>query len=143
MILLDANALIAFLRGEPAENEVDALLRSGECATPASCLAEVVDRLIRRSGVRPEDVIDRLDPLIEVALGIVPLANEIGWRAGKFRGVHYSRNGSDLSLADCLLLACIGPDDKLATSDTALVSVARDLDFEVIPLPDSRGNRPD
>ncbi len=143
MILLDANALLAFLRGEPAEHEVGGLLRSGECVTPASCLSEVVDRLIRRSGVRPEDVVDRLGPLIEASLGIVPLENEIGWQAGELRGVHYGRNDADLSLADCLLLACVGPDDKLASSDGALLAVARSLDLVVIPLPDSRGRRPD
>lgn len=143
MILLDANALIAFLRGEPAEREVDALLRSGECATPASCLSEVVDRLIRRGGARPEDVTAHLGPLIEASLGIVPLENEIGWQAGEFRGVHYARAGADLSLADCLLLACVGPGDKLASSDGPLLTAARALELDVIPLPDSRGRRPD
>jgi PIN domain nuclease of toxin-antitoxin system len=142
VILLDASALVAFLRGEPAEHEVGALLRSGECATPASCLSEVVDRLIRRNGVRPEDVVDRLDPLIEASLGIVPIENRLGWQAGEFRGVYYARADMDLSMADCLVLACLGPDDKLASSDRALVAAARELDFNVLPLPDSRGGRP-
>jgi PIN domain nuclease of toxin-antitoxin system len=141
LILLDASALIAFLSGEPAESEVAALLRSEDCATPSSCLTEVVDHLIRRNGVPPDEVLHRLGPLIEASLRIVPLENEVGWQAGEFRGVHYARDGSDLSLADCLLLACVGPDDRLASSDAALVSVARELEFGVIPLPDSRGGR--
>ncbi len=143
MILLDASALIAFLYGEPAEGEVAALLQGGECATPAPCLAEVVDQLIRRNGVQPEEVVDRLDPLIEAALGIVPVENRLGWQAGEFRAVHYARRDSDLSLADCLLLACVGSDDKLASSDRPLLAAARALELGVIPLPDSRGRRPD
>lgn len=141
MILLDASALIAFLYGEPAEGEVAALLRSGECVTPSPCLAEVVDQLIRRNGVKPEEVVDHLDPLIEATLGIVPIENRLAWQAGEFRATHYARKGSDLSLADCLLLACLGSEDKLASSDRALVAAARDLELGVIALPDSGGRQ--
>ena len=142
MILLDTSALLALLRGEPAEAEVAGLLKGGGCATPSSCLAEVVDHLIRHTGVGPEEVVDRLEPLIEVSLGIVPLENRLGWQAGEFRGLYYRRNASDVSLADCLLLACVGPDDKLASSDRGLLSVALGLGFEIIPLLDSSGARP-
>jgi PIN domain nuclease of toxin-antitoxin system len=142
VILLDTSALLALLRDEPAAAEVAGLLKGGDCATPSSCLAEVVDRLIRHTGVEPEEVVDRLDPLIEVSLGIVPLENRLGWQAGEFRGLYYRRNGSDISLADCLLLACVGPDDRLASSDRALLAAARELDFETIPLLDSSGARP-
>ena len=142
MILLDANALIALLTDEPAAGEVAELLRDNECATPASCLSEVVDRLIRRISVRPEDVVDRLEPLIDASLGILPIENRVGWLAGELRGVHYARGSEDLSLADCILLAVAEPDDRLATADRALATVARKLEVEVIPLPDSKGNRP-
>ncbi len=142
MILLDASALLALLRGEPAEAEVAGLLRGGGCVTPSSCLAEVVDHLIRHTGAEPEEVVDRLEPLIEASLGIVPLENRLGWQAGEHRGVFYRRSGSDVSLADCLLLACVGPDDKLASSDRALLVAAGELGFETIPLLDSSGARP-
>lgn len=142
MILLDTSALIAFLYGEPAEAEVAALLGGGGCATPSPCLAEVVDQLIRRNGVPPEEVVDRLDPLIEASLGIVPIENRLGWQAGEFRAEFYRRSGSDVSLADCMLLACVGPDDKLASSDRALLAAAGELGFTTIPLLDSSGTRP-
>jgi PIN domain nuclease of toxin-antitoxin system len=142
VILLDASALIALLRGEPAEADVKALLHRGGCATPSTCLAEVVDQLIRRNRVQPEDVVDRLDPLIEASLGVVPIENRLGWQAGEHRAVNYVRSGTDLSLADCMLLACAGPDDELASSDGSLLAIARELDIRVIPLPDSRGRRP-
>jgi predicted nucleic acid-binding protein len=141
LILLDANALLALLKDEPAAGEVAALLRGGDCATPASCLSEVVDRLIRRSGVRAEDVVDRLEPLIDASLTILPIENRAGWQAGEFRGIHYGRGSTDLSLADCILLAVAGPGDELATADRDLATVAANHDISVIALPDSKGNR--
>jgi uncharacterized protein with PIN domain len=143
VILLDASALVSLLLGEPGEAEVKALLHRSECATPSTCLAEVVDHLIRRHGARPEDVVDHLDPLIEAALGIVPIDNKLGWQAGEDRGVHYVRHDAELSLADCVLLACVGPDDELASSDGSLLRVARKLDLQVISLPASDGSRSD
>ena len=143
MILLDANALIALLRDEPAAGEVGELLRENDCATPASCLSEVVDRLIRRAGVRPGDVVDRLEPLIDASLGVIPIETRMGWLAGELRGVHYARASADLSLADCILLAAAEPDDQLATADRDLAAAASKLEVSVIALPDSKGNRPE
>jgi predicted nucleic acid-binding protein len=143
LILLDANALIALLRDEPAASEVERLLHARECATPASCLTEVVDRLIRRSAVSPEEIVDRVEPLIQAKLAILPVENRLAWWAGELRGVHYARGDVDLSLADCLLLAAAEPEDELATSDGAVARVAHALDIDVIPLPDSSGRRPD
>jgi hypothetical protein len=89
LILLDANAPIAVLLAEPAAGpEVAGFPRQGDCATPASCLTEAVDRLVRRNGVPPEDVVGHLDPLIDAALGVIPIENSIAWQAGEFRGVH-------------------------------------------------------
>jgi PIN domain nuclease of toxin-antitoxin system len=143
LILLDASALLSFLWGEAGEEEVAALLHDRECATVAPCLSEVVDRLIRRSGVPREDVVDRLEPLIEASLGIFPIENRIAWEAGELRAQYYERKSYDLSLADCTVLAVIGSEDKLATSDGALAKVAQKLGVGVIALPDSRGVRPD
>jgi hypothetical protein len=47
-----------------------------------------------------------------------------------------------LSLADCLLLASAEPDDEIATADRAVIEIARKLEVPVIPLLDSRGQRP-
>lgn len=143
VVLLDANALIALLCDEPAADEVDALLHGPKpSVTPASCLAEVVDHLIRRDRIPPEDVVERLAPLIDASIGIAPIENTVGWQAGEFRGVRYSRRDTALSLADSILLACVGPDDELASSDAAVVETARELGIAVIPLPDSNGRRP-
>jgi predicted nucleic acid-binding protein len=140
--LLDTTALLGLLRGDPAEAEVKALLRRGGCVTPSTCLAELVDQLTRVGGIAPEEVADCLDPLIGASLGIVSIENRLGWQAGQDRALHYERNSTDLSLADCVLLACTGPEDELASSDGALLRTARELDLRVIALPDSRGQRP-
>lgn len=130
------------LWGEPGEDEVVGLLRSSDCATASPCLSEVVDKLIRRDNVQPEMVVDHLGPLIDAALGIIPIENRIAWQAGEFRAAHYARGRTDLSLADCLLLAVAEPGDELATADRALAKVAHTLEIPVIRLPDSKGRRP-
>lgn len=142
MIVLDANALLALLLGEPAESEVAELLRRSVCATPAPCLSEVVDRLVRRHGVEPGRVVDRLGLLIDASLGVLAIENRIGWLAGELRATHCDRKTATLSLSDCILLASTGTEDKLATADRAVALTARALNLEVIPLLDSKGNRP-
>jgi len=142
LTLLDANALLALLRGQPAEYEVAELLHHGSCATPSSCLVEIVDRLIRRWGSSPEQVSEGLGPLIEESLDILRVDSATAWRAGKLRATHYHRKTCALSLADCVLLATAGPEDEIATSDAPLAGIACTLDIGVIALPDSRGRRP-
>ncbi len=142
MTLLDANALLALLRGQPAEDEVADLLRSRNCATPAPCLTEIVDRLIRRWASSPDQVAERLGALVDESVTILGMSSAIAWRAGELRAAYYDRNTSALSLADCTLLATATPDDKIATSDQAVAATARKLGIGLIPLPDSDGRRP-
>jgi predicted nucleic acid-binding protein len=142
LILLDANALISLLRSQPAEAEVSALLRQGDCAVPAACLSEVVDRLIRMYRVDPAAVSERLGALIDEAIPVVPANQGVAWRAGELHAAHYHRTNAALSLADCLLLASAEPGDEIATSDAAVIATARKLGIEVISLRDSGGRRP-
>lgn len=142
MTLLDASGLLSFLRAQPAEEEVAALLHGGGCAVPSSCLAEVVDRLIRRWGSSSENVAEQVGPLIDEALSVLALDSAIALRAGEIRAVHYHRRTAPLSLVDCVLLATAGPEDEIATSDGAVATVAQKLGIAVVPLPDSNGRRP-
>lgn len=142
MTILDANGLIAALLDEPARGEVAELLRRGECATPAPCLSEVVAHLLRKHRVPGEMLAERLSPLIDEAVTVLEIDSRIAWRAGELRAAHYHRKTADLSLADCILLASAGADDEIATSDRAVALTARELGIDVIPLPDSNGNRP-
>lgn len=142
MTLLDANAFVAVLRREPGALEVADLLRSRECATPAPCVAEVVDKLVRRHGIVADDLAERLGPLFEELIAVLAVDSQTAWRAGEIRATHYRRSTCALSLADCVLLATAGPDDEIATSDRAVAATAHRLGIGLIPLLDSKGERP-
>jgi PIN domain nuclease of toxin-antitoxin system len=142
LILLDTSALLTFLLGEPGESEVASLLRSGECGIPAPCLAEAIDRLIRKQGALPDAIPERLGPLVEESVSVLAIDTQVAWRAGELRAAHYDRKTAALSLADCLVLASVAPEDKIATSDLALAATARTLNRAVIPIPDSTGRLP-
>ena len=143
MTLLDANALFSLLLGRPAQEQVSALLREGDCAIPSPCLAEVVDGLVRTHGVDPPLLSERLGALIDEVLGVLAIDERTAWRAGELRATHYHRQSCALSLADCLLLAAAKVDDEIATSDSAVIATAKKLDLRVVPLPNARGQMPD
>jgi PIN domain nuclease of toxin-antitoxin system len=142
LTLLDANAFVALLRREPSAPEVAELLRSRSCATPAPCVTEVVDKLVRRHGIAPGDLAERLGPLLDESIAVVAVDSQTAWRAGEIRAFHYHRKTACLSLADCVLLAAAGPDDEIATSDRAVAATAHRLGIGLIPLLDSKGKRP-
>jgi predicted nucleic acid-binding protein len=142
LILLDTSAVLTLLWGEPGEHQVAALLRGGDCAVPAPCLSEVVDRLIRRGGNPPSTLVEKLAPLLDEIVAVPTADTTIAWGAGELRARHYDRGSADLSIVDCVLLATARDHDKIATSDGALTRVARSIGIDVIPLPDSNGNRP-
>jgi len=143
LTLLDANALISVLRREAGGFEVAELLRTGKCATPAACVAEVVDLMSRRYRVDSARLSERLGGLLDETVGVLQLDSGLAWRAGMLRAQHYNRKTMDLSLADCVLLATAGPEDEIATSDGAVAKTAHRLEIGVIPLLDSSGRRPD
>lgn len=142
MTFLDANAFVALLRREPGGLEVAELIRSRSCVTPAPCVTEVVDKLVRRHGIGEERLAERLNPLLAESVGVLEIDGSTAWRAGGIRAAHYHRKTAALSLADCILLASAGSEDEIATSDRAVASTARRLNVDVRPLLDSNGERP-
>lgn len=142
MILLDANALIAYLGNDPAQPDVRRLLEEGEAAVTTVNLAETVDVLARRFGVEPARTRSLLDPLIDGPLALLPVEARHAWRAGEVRAEHYCRRAAPLSLADCVLLAAAEELCSLATSDAVVATVARTLAIDVLALPGSHGRRP-
>ncbi len=128
MTVLDAYAVIAFLRGEEAANQVRALLERSddEAVISAANVAEVIDVLVRVYGRSAAEVGERLDWLVAGGLVTAPIDDGIGRRAGALHAGHYHRTRSPLSLADCLALAtAIEHDDALATADAPLLAAAR------------------
>lgn len=128
MTVLDAYAVVALLRDEPAAAAVEALLTDplAEPTISAINVAEVLDVLVRVHGRTATEVAERLDWLAAGGLVTVDVDDEIGRRAGALHAGHYHRTRSPLSLADCVALAtALARDDALATADAPLMEAAR------------------
>ncbi|MFL5901762.1 MAG: PIN domain-containing protein [Solirubrobacterales bacterium] len=139
LTLLDANALIAVIRGEPAMEPVLALLRRGSVAMTTANVAEAYDRSGRRTGLSHERVAEVLEPLFEGPIMPIAVDLNLARRAGAIRSQHYHRKRRSLALADCVLLAAAGPKDKIASSDSDVLAVAAELGIGTIELPPSPG----
>ena len=74
----------------------------------------------------------------------IQLLEEMNFNAWPaLRTVHYRRRSSELSLADCVLLATAEPGrDSVATSDAPVLRAARREGLGAITLPDASGRRP-
>jgi predicted nucleic acid-binding protein len=122
--LLDGYALIALLVGEPAGAAVRELIRQGGAATPTVSLAETAYVLARRYGIDRRRVRGAIAGLTDGPLAVVSLDAPRALRAGEIHAGHYHRSRCPLSLADAVLLASAGLDDRLATADPHVLSVA-------------------
>lgn len=121
-VLLDAYALIAYLRDEPAAPEVQALLWEGELAMSAVQLGEVVDRMERVYGVPADEVEVAVSAL---AIAVLPVDYAVGAEAGRVRARHYGPTGRTLSTADAFCAAtAMLHSCTLATADPVLLAVA-------------------
>lgn len=140
MTVLDAFAVIALLRGEPAAPEVGPLVEKGNTALTSVGLAEVIDHLVRVAGIPDEEA------ALDVAqLGLtdaLPVDADLALRAGLLRARNYHRRSRAVSLADCVAAeAARSLGTGLATADPHLLDLCRDEGIASIPLPDSGGSR--
>jgi predicted nucleic acid-binding protein len=139
VIVLDAYAVLAHLKDEPAAPEVTALLEGDdEVRLTAIGVAEVLDHLVRIVGADPEEAV------LDVAqLGLaeaIPLGPDGGFRAGLLRARHYHRNDRAVSLADCISAdAAKSSDARIATSDPHLLDLCEAESIGILPLPDTTG----
>jgi PIN domain nuclease of toxin-antitoxin system len=138
-------ALVAALAHEPAQAEVERLLRSTQDPPRIAAvnLAEVVDVLVRVRSFPSKRVEEAVTWLQAGGLGIVDTDDVIALHAGGLRARHYHRQTCPVSLCDCVGLATaqhLG--EKLATGDSALASIARAERVPLIPLQNSKGKRP-
>jgi PIN domain nuclease of toxin-antitoxin system len=138
--LIDASALIALLGAEPAAGEVQEMLNRGAAMTTVS-LAEAIDRLDRRYGLKVERTRPVIDGLLTESLQLLPLESHQAWRAGEIRAAHYHRTRCPISLADAVLVASAAVEDSIASSDGPLLKIAASEGILTIPLPDSKGRR--
>lgn len=142
MTVLDAQAVVAYLRGEPAEDEVRELLRGPTILTSVNA-AEVRDQMVRVFGADPDGLEADLALLCYAGMTVQAVTPEIGLEAGRIRSCRYHRERAAVSLADCVAAsAALAAQAPLATSDPALAEVVRAEGGKIIPLRDSRGRRP-
>jgi PIN domain nuclease of toxin-antitoxin system len=144
VIVLDAYGLVALLGDERgAADEVGELLESGDCAMPAVNLAEVVDTACRVQRLPLGEVGAALALLTRSGhLRVLACDEESAWRAAELRLRHYMRRVSEVSLADCFLLAFGFDAEAIATSDPPVAAAARAEGMGLIALADSTGRRP-
>jgi PIN domain nuclease of toxin-antitoxin system len=140
--VLDAYAVVAYLRGEPCADDVAALLRDSSTLSAANA-AEVIDQLTRVFGSDPDDVHADLTLLANAGMELASVTPDHGLLAGRLRAKHYHREHTAVSLADCIAAAtALSLNRSLATSDPALASIVRAEGGTVHGLPDSQGVRP-
>jgi predicted nucleic acid-binding protein len=142
VILLDAFALVALQRDEPAAHTVAQMIASGDAGVPSMILAEVLDVLVRVQGVPADRLSEMLSGLFAAGLAVVHTRDETPWIAARLRARHYRARGSALSLPDCILLATAEAGDAIATADRPVLAAARAEGIDTIPLPDARGRVP-
>ncbi len=139
MTVLDAYAVIAYLRAEPAAAEVRALLKSTEVALTAVGVAEVLDHLIRIVGADEEAA--ALDLAQLGLLDAIPVTAALGADAGRLRARHYHRTRCPVSMADCVAAeAARSRAEPLATSDPGLLTVCHLEDIGRVVLRGSEGS---
>jgi predicted nucleic acid-binding protein len=140
--VLDAYALLAYLRNEPVAPLVQELL-VGPTAVSAANLAEVVDILVRLHGKDEDDVNADIALLVFAGMEVAVVNDDHGVLAGLLRARHYDRHGAVVTLADCMAAAtALLSDRELASSDPSLISLMRDEGGLVYPLPDTGGHLP-
>lgn len=137
MIVLDACAVVALMRDEPAAAAVGELVQHGATLTAVG-ETEVLDHMIRFGGVDEDEAV--------LQLGILGLLEPIlvddfvGTRAGILRARHHHRRSCAVSTVDCIAAeAARWHNVPLATSDPHLLDVCHAETIMVHPLPDSTG----
>lgn len=138
MSVLDAYAVIAFLRAEPAAEVVQPVLESGDTVLTAIGVAEVVDHLVRVIGVEEEQAV------LDVAqLGLLegyPVDAELGLAAGRLRARQYHRTRCSVSMADCVAAEVARSLGRpLVTSDPHLLDMCNKEQIPHVALPGTDG----
>lgn len=138
-MILDAYAVLALLKGEPAAVDVQRLLESEQVAVLTVVgVAEVLDHVVRLEGATEEDA--ALD-LAQLGLAeAIPVDGGLAARAGLLRARHYHRTTRAVSLADCVAAEVARAEGSpLVTADPHLLELCRDEGIDTVVLPDSSG----
>ncbi len=146
MTVLDSSAVIGALLGQPCAVAVGAILRDpddGIAAVSAITIGEAMDVLVRTHSLRVDACDRALELLFAGGLEVYPPDADTARLAGLLRARHWNGRDRAVSLADCVILAtAMLHREPVATTDRALLAVARAEGHPVIALPDSTGRKP-
>jgi PIN domain nuclease of toxin-antitoxin system len=137
--ILDAYAVVAFLRAEPAAAQVSSLLDGDSATLTAVGLAEVIDHMLRLADADEETLL--LDLAQLGLLEAVPVDPALGASAGRLRARSYHRTRCAVSMADCLAAETARTTGQpLATADPHLLDVCHTERIATLVLPDTASN---
>ena len=140
LTVLDAYAVLAYLKGESSAAEVRPLLRASDASLSAVGVAEVLDHLVRVAGADEEDA--ALDLAQLGLLDGIPVDSTIGAAAGLLRARYYHRTKCPVSLADCVAAEVArARRETLATADPPLLDVCHAEGVATTVLTASNGSR--
>jgi PIN domain nuclease of toxin-antitoxin system len=138
-LILDAYAVLALLKGEPAAEAVRRLVSSEpRPVLTAIGVAEVIDHLVRIEGASEEAA--ALD-LAQLGLSDpAPVDAMLATAAGSLRARQYHRTNRAVSLADCVAAeAARAAGSALVTADPHLLDLCLEEGINAVILPDSAG----
>lgn len=139
MTVLDAYAVLAYLKGERGADEVRPLLGAGNASLTAVGVAEVMDHLVRLAGADEEDA--ALDLAQLGLLDGIAVDSTIGAAAGRLRARHYRLTRCPISLADCVAAEVArARRQPLATADLPLLDVCHAEGIDITVLTTSNGS---
>jgi PIN domain nuclease of toxin-antitoxin system len=125
-ILLDASAVLAFLQGEPGEDEVRQALQSTLCWVSAANQAEIISKALDRGGSK--DTIQHM--LSELNYAVTDVLAQDGAQAGWLRP---STRHLGLSLGDRLCLATAQRlKSQVLTTDREWLKLATELGLNIV-----------
>lgn len=139
MIVLDAQAVVAYLTNEPAATAVRDVLTSGEQLLLSTVnLAEVSYFMARTRDVQPSTL---YADIVQVGVHITRLDEFCALDAATLRLKHYHRKHRPVSMADCCAAAlALDRRAALVSSDEPLLSLMIEELGEVVPVPASDGS---
>ena len=143
MTVLDAYAVIAYLRDERGAAEVTTLLRAPTTLAAVNA-AEVMDQMVRVWRQDSDEVEVALAMLARDGMTITDATASIAFEAGRLRATHYDKKLCSVSMADCFTAAtALLGGRAVATSDPHLLAIMLAEKGKVHPLPARRGNSPE
>jgi predicted nucleic acid-binding protein len=139
LIVLDAQAFIAYATGEPGAAVVrDQIASKQQVLLSTANLTEVTYFLGRTRGVAPSAV---YADIVELDIHVTRLDEECALTAASLRLRHYHRTRRPVSLSDCCAAAlALDRSAALVTSDGPLLNLMIDEHGYVVPVPASDGS---